>query len=114
MKKLRKYLLVLVATVHLPVFAADLYGKVWLSPGSKPASSAKVEIKCPHDFNADAMVDRYGRYRLTKLPSNKNCMLRITHGNASSGKVTVYSGTGSKNMNIELRQSGQDLKVVVH
>ena len=111
---LKTCLLVLLVVSPLQLYAADLYGRVWVSPGSKPAGSARVHISCPGGVNAAATVDRYGRYRLTKLPVKKSCQLKITHGGASSGEVKVYSGTGSKSMNIELRKSGEDLKLVIH
>ena len=114
MKNITNSLLVLVAFCPLPVLSADLYGKVWVSPGSKPAGNAQVDIGCSGGVKTDARVDRYGRYRLTKLPVRKSCQLWITHGGARSGKVNVYSGTGSKSMNIELRKSGQSWKVVIH
>ena len=114
MRYVRNCLLVLVAVFPIQVFAADLYGKAWVSPGSKPAGKARIDISCPGGVNAHALVDKYGRYRLTKLPQKKDCQLWIAHRGTSSGKVRVYSGTGSKSMNIELRKSGQDWKLVIH
>lgn len=114
MRYIGNCLFVLILACPLTVFAADLYGKVWVSPGSKPAGNAKVDISCPGAFKTHSTVDKYGRYRLTKLPAKKDCQLWITHAKASSGKVNVYSGTGSKSMNIELRKSGNGWKVVVH
>ena len=114
MRNIRNCLFVLLLACPFTVFSADLYGKVWVSPDSKPAGNAKVDISCPGNFKTDAIVDKYGRYRLTKLPAKNDCQLWITRDQGSSGKVNVYSGTGSKSMNIELRKSGQGWKVVVH
>lgn len=104
----------LMTACPVTVFAADLYGKVWVSPGSKPAKNARVFISCPGDFKTDSSVDKYGRYRLTKLPAKIDCQLWIKHGGASSGNISVYSGAGSKSMNLELRKSGNGWKVVIH
>lgn len=114
MRSIRNCLLALIFTYPMTVFAADLYGKVWVSPGTKPAGNAKVFIHCPDGFETDSVVDKYGRYRLTKLPAKIDCKLWITHDGASSGKINVFSGTGSKSMNLELRKSSKGWKVVIH
>jgi hypothetical protein len=113
MRNVRNCLFCLIIACPVTVFAADLYGKVWVSPGSKPANGAKVSVSCPGSFKTDSTVDKYGRYRLTKLPSKTDCQLWIKHGDSSSGKVNVYSGSGSKSMNLELRKSGNGWKVVI-
>lgn len=114
MRNIRNCLFVLVIACPLPVLSADLYGKVWVSPDSKPARDARVSISCSGSVQTDAKVDRYGRYRLTRLPIREKCQLWITYAGASSGKVNAYSGTGSKMMNIELRSSGQGWSMVIH
>lgn len=114
MRNIRYCLFVLVFACPLTVFAADIYGKVWVSPGLRPASNATVEIRCPADFKTNSIVDKYGRYRLTQLPAKNNCQFSITHNNTGSGEVDVYSGTGSKSMNIEILKSDEEWKVVVH
>ncbi len=105
------FLFLLFCLLHvLPASAADIYGRVWLSPSGAPAKGAKIYV----DGDYKVTVDKYGRYRLSKLTSKKNCKLKVSLGKRKSKEeVEVYSGTGSKSMNIELRFSGNNKLILV-
>ncbi len=113
MKKIILPILVLLAVWSSTICSADLYGKVWISPGAKPAFKVEVKIICK-GIKYSSTVDKYGRYRLTKLPVSSKCKLKVQRGEVISGDIHVYSGTGSKSMGIELKREGDLWKVTLH
>ncbi len=105
--------LVLLLFIWLPVSAAEIYGRVWVAPKGRPAVDATVTIDCDGASAVPARVDRYGRYRSPGVASKRNCRLSVEYqGKSSSRPIVVYSGTGSRSANIELRVSQNDIVLI--
>lgn len=100
---------VFLLALSLPAYSADLYGKVYVSPDSRPAAGANVSTSC----GKGSSVDRAGRYRLRNLPNNTSCSISVTH-QSKTGTTSANSGSGSKIMNIELQASGNQWKLITH
>ncbi len=100
----------------LPASAADIYGRGWISPDGVPAVNAEIFVTCPDCKNPcdKSTVDEYGRYRLSKLPSKEKCTLNVEYFGWKSEDLMIYSGTGSKSMNLELRGKETGLVLVIH
>ena len=102
----------LLIIVQFPAYSADIYGKVWFASNSKPAFDLKISITCEglkDTPKKEDTIDKYGRYRLTKLPAKKKCMISV----AGSIEQKVYSGANSKRVNIEIRKGSPKNKIVI-
>ncbi|MCF6354986.1 MAG: hypothetical protein L3J26_07760 [Candidatus Polarisedimenticolaceae bacterium] len=110
---MKKAIIPFLLAVAFPSSAADLYGRVWTAQSAAPAAGAVVHIACPTAQPQQTTVDQYGRYRLTKLPAKQNCQLSVEVSPQQTAPVTVYSGSGSKDINIELYKTPDALTLLL-
>ncbi len=110
---MKKTITLFLLVAAFPCSAADLYGRVWTAQNAKPAVGAIVHIACPNAQPQHTTVDQYGRYRLTRLPAKQNCQLSVEVPPQQTEPVTVYSGSGSKDINIELYKSSGALTLLL-
>ncbi len=113
MMAMKKAVTLFLLAVTLPSSAADLYGRVWTAQNATPATGAIVHIACPTAQPQQTTVDQYGRYRLTKLPAKQNCQLSVEVSPQQTEPVTVYYGSGSKDINIELYKNPGELTLLL-
>ena len=97
----------------IPVHAANISGFV-KNNANNPADGAELTFICPSSKTPfAATADKYGRYRVKKLPNLKWCDLSVKYKNKNSDVVKVNSGKGSKDINVKLNAENDSWKITL-
>jgi hypothetical protein len=87
--------------------AAELAGRIWYEDSKQPASQLNVAVQCPDGIRHGDKTDRYGFYRCTGIPANKqHCYIYLDDGRHYADPLLFVSGEGSDTRNFSILPNG--------
>ena len=106
--KLKILIIALSLLLNIPhAYAADLRGKL------TGINGAQINVYCSGSKKPEeATISKTGSFNVTGLPANKSCYFTVTHGNASSVKMSFSSKKNVTVYNGSLKKLGKKILVI--